>query len=61
MSFLQDLWHHDVVTQFSNFLLAATLSAKESLLGSLICKRYESKVTLARGLGAKPEFDSSLS
>lgn len=57
MSFPWDLWHRDVVTQFSNILLAATLPAKETLLGSLMHKRDESRVTLAGGLGARTEVD----
>lgn len=58
---LQALWHHDVVPQFSNFLLAATLTAKEPSLGSLVCERDEGKVTLARGLGTRTELGPLIS
>lgn len=57
MSFPRDLWHRDVVTQFSNTLLDAALPAKETLLGSLMRKRDESRVTLAGELGARTELD----
>lgn len=57
MSFLWDLWHHDVVMQVSHLPLAVTLAAKEPSLGSLMCKRDESRDTLARGLGARTELD----
>lgn len=61
MSSPWDWWHRDVVMQFLNLFLAATLLAKELLLGSLMCKTDKSEVTLARGLGARRELDPALS